>query len=321
MLQRLHSADEAVATLTSIKETLVAIGVSDCKMQEGSLRCDVNLSVAPKGSDKLGNRTEMKNLNSFKAVKRAIEFEAQRQINAIENGEVIHQITLKWDDDLGKNEPLRSKETSNDYRYFPDPDLLPISITPEYITRIKHTMPELPYDRKNRYMNVFGLPKQDAETLTSNINVTNFFEDCLKLKNQPKVVCNWICTDVMRKLKESLEEEPNVSISAQNFVELIDMFQNKEISINSARELLDRVWDTNESAKQLAEELGLKQNNSADDAKKFVLEAIANNPQAVADFKSGNQKAITYLMGQVMKLSKGKINPQIATQLLLEELK
>ncbi len=317
----IHSADEAVATLTSIKETLVAIGVSDCKMQEGSLRCDVNLSVAPKGSDKLGNRTEMKNLNSFKAVKRAIEFEAQRQINAIENGEVIHQITLKWDDDLGKNEPLRSKETSNDYRYFPDPDLLPISITPEYITRIKHTMPELPYDRKNRYMNVFGLPKQDAETLTSNINVTNFFEDCLKLKNQPKVVCNWICTDVMRKLKESLEEEPNVSISAQNFVELIDMFQNKEISINSARELLDRVWDTNESAKQLAEELGLKQNNSADDAKKFVLEAIANNPQAVADFKSGNQKAITYLMGQVMKLSKGKINPQIATQLLLEELK
>ncbi len=316
----IHSSDEAVATLMSIKETLSSIGVSDCKMQEGSLRCDVNISVAPCGSNKLGTRTEMKNLNSFKAVKRAIEYEMQRQINAIEAGETIHQITLKWDDNLGKNEALRSKEASNDYRYFPDPDLLPVEITEEYIAKIKAEMPELPYDRKNRYMNDFGLPKQDAETLTSSSTVTNFFENCLKLKNEPKVVCNWICTDIMRKLKESLEDEPTIKISASNLVDLINMFQNKEISINNAREILDRIWDTNENPVKLAEELGLKQDNSEDSAKAFVIEAIANNPQAVADFKAGNQKAITFLMGQVMKLSKGKTNPQIATKLLLEEL-
>ena len=316
----IHSGDEAVATLMAIKETLVSIGVSDCKMQEGSLRCDVNISVAKEDAEKLGTRTEMKNLNSFKAVKRAIEYEAKRQIEAIENGETIHQITLKWDDNLGKNEALRSKEESNDYRYFPDPDLLPIKITDEYIAKIKQSMPELPYDRKNRYMNEFGLPKQDAETLTSSVNITNFFEECLKLKNDPKSVCNWIATDVMRKLKDSLEEEPTIQISAKNFVNLINMFQNKEISINNARVLLERVWETDEDVVSLAEELGLKQDNSEDSAKEFVLKAIEENPNAVADYKSGNQKAITFLMGQVMKMSKGKVNPQIVGKLLSEEL-
>ena len=316
----IHSGDEAVATLMAIKETLVSIGVSDCKMQEGSLRCDVNISVAKEDAEKLGTRTEMKNLNSFKAVKRAIEYEAKRQIEKIENGETIHQITLKWDDNLGKNEPMRSKEESNDYRYFPDPDLLPIKITDEYIAKIKQSMPELPYDRKNRYMNEFGLPKQDAETLTSSVNITNFFEECLKLKNDPKSVCNWIATDVMRKLKDSLEEEPTIQISAKNFVNLINMFQNKEISINNARVLLERVWETDEDVVSLAEELGLKQDNSEDSAKEFVLKAIEENPNAVADYKSGNQKAITFLMGQVMKMSKGKVNPQIVGKLLSEEL-
>lgn len=316
----IHSGDEAVATLMAIKETLVSIGVSDCKMQEGSLRCDVNISVAKEDAKKLGTRTEMKNLNSFKAVKRAIEYEAKRQIEAIENGETIHQITLKWDDNLGKNEALRSKEESNDYRYFPDPDLLPIKITDEYIAKIKQSMPELPYDRKNRYMNEFGLPKQDAETLTSSVNITNFFEECLKLKNDPKSVCNWIATDVMRKLKDSLEEEPTIQISAKNFVNLINMFQNKEISINNARVLIERVWETDEDVVSLAEELGLKQDNSEDSAKEFVLKAIEENPNAVADYKSGNQKAITFLMGQVMKMSKGKVNPQIVGKLLSEEL-
>ena len=193
-------------------------------------------------------------------------------------------------------------------------------ITDEYIAKIKQSMPELPYDRKNRYMNEFGLPKQDAETLTSSVNITNFFEECLKLKNDPKSVCNWIATDVMRKLKDSLEEEPTIQISAKNFVNLINMFQNKEISINNARVLLDRAWETDEDVVMLANELGLKQDNSEDSAKEFVLKAIEENPNAVADYKSGNQKAITFLMGQVMKMSKGKVNPQIVGKLLSEEL-
>lgn len=316
----IHSADEAVATLMSIKETLIAIGVSDCKMQEGSLRCDVNLSVAPKGSKKLGTRTEMKNLNSFKAVNRAINYEAQRQIDAIERGEVIHQITLKWDDNLNKNEPLRSKEEANDYRYFPDPDLLPIKIENDYIERIRAQMPELPYDRKNRYMNVFGLPNQDAETLTSSSEITNFFEECLKLKNEPQIVCNWITTDIMRKLKESFEDEPRITISPKNLIELINMFQNKEISINNAREILNIIWDTNENPVLLAEKMGLKQDNNEESVKQIVLQVISQNPQAVADYKGGNERAKTFFVGQVMKLSRGKANPQIVGKILDEEL-
>ena len=314
------SPEEAVATLTAIKETLVAIGVSDCKMQEGSLRCDVNISIKPKGSNKLGTRTEMKNLNSFKAVARAIEFEANRQAECLENGETIRQITLKWDDAKCKNEPLRSKEASNDYRYFPDPDLLPLQITHEYINQIKNSLPELPYDKRLRYINELGLSEHDANILTTNGKVTEFFEQCLALKNEPKFVANWVMTDIMRKLKESLLDEPEITVSAKNFVDLITMFQNKEISINNAREILDKIWNTNESATSLAERLGLKQVNNEDEVKNFVLEIIANNPQAVADYKAGNDRAITFFVGQVMKATKGKANPQIVRKILAEEL-
>jgi aspartyl-tRNA(Asn)/glutamyl-tRNA(Gln) amidotransferase subunit B len=314
------SAEEAVLTLSAIKETLSAIGVSDCKMQEGSLRCDVNISVKPHGSEKLGTRTEMKNLNSFKAVARAIEFEANRQIEVIENGGKIRQITLKWNDAKGENEPLRSKEESNDYRYFPDPDLLPVDIEESYIQKIKSSLPELPYDRRNRYITKLGLSSHDAEIITASSVVTEFFEECLKLKNEPKFVANWVMTDIMRKLKESLLDEPTITISAKNFVELITMFQNSEISINNAREILDKIWDTNESAVKLAEELGLKQVNDESEVKNFVLEIISANPQAVSDFKAGNQRALTFFVGQVMKHTKGKANPQIVNKILLEEL-
>ena len=316
----ISSPEEAVETLLSIKETLASIGVSDCKMQEGSLRCDVNISVKKKGSDKLGIRTEMKNLNSFKAVARAIEFEANRQIEVLENGGEIRQITLKWDDAKGVNEPLRSKEASNDYRYFPDPDLLPVKISEDYVMQIKQTLPELPYDKRNRYVNDLGMSFRDASILTSNQVVNKFFEDCLKIKNEPKIVANWIMTDVMKKLKESLEDEQVISISPKNFVALITMFQNNEISINNARELLDRIWDTDEDAIKLAEELGLKQVNDEEEVKKFVAEIIAGNPQAVSDFKSGNQRALTFFVGQVMKHTKGKANPQLVNKILNEEL-
>lgn len=314
------SADEAVATLSSIKETLIAIGVSDCKMQEGNLRCDVNLSVKPHNSLVLGTRTEMKNLNSFKAVSRAIHFEAERQIALVEAGQKIHQVTLKWDDASGTNEELRSKESSNDYRYFPDPDLSPIKITDEYIAKIKSTMPELPFDRKNRYRTQMGLSDHEAEVLTDRSIVTNFFEECLKLKNDPKIVCNWITTDVMRKMKESLNDDAEILISPKNLVNLINMFVNKQISINNARELLDKIWGTNEDAETTAEQLGLKQVNDEEQVKKVVLEIISQNPNAVADYKSGNERAKTFFVGQVMKQTHGKANPQIVNKILAEEL-
>ena len=316
----MSSSEDAVATLTAIKETLIAIGVSDCKMQLGNLRCDVNLSVKPHGSNVLGTRTEMKNLNSFKAVARAINFEKQRQIDLLESGGMVHQITLKWDDESGTNEALRSKEGSNDYRYFPDPDLLPVQISDEYIAKIKAQMPELPYDRKNRYQTKLGLTEHDAEVISSNSVLTDFFEKCLMVKNDPKAICNWISTDIMRKIKEELVDEPTILISAKNFVELVDMFQNKEISINNAREILDEIWDTDKSARDVATQNGLLQVNDESQVKNAVTTVIDQNPNAVADYKAGNKKALTFFVGQVMKQTRGKANPQIVNKILVEEL-
>lgn len=316
----MRSADEAVATLLSIKETLEALKVSDCKMQEGSLRCDVNISVKPKGATKLGTRTEMKNLNSFKAVARAIEFESNRQINLVNSGEKVVQQTLKWNDEKGENFPLRSKENSNDYRYFPDPDLLSVKITPEFVEHIKSELPELPYDKKERYEKVLGLPEHDIGILTLNPTVTHYFEECLKHYNKPKIVSNWVMTDIMRKIKESFEEDTPILISPKNLVELIKMVEDNELSINAGKTVLDKMWGTEQTAKMVADELGLKQVNDEQLVRQFVQEIVKNNPQAVADFKGGNARTLTFFTGQVMKMSKGKANPQIVNKLIVEEL-
>lgn len=314
------SAEEAVEVLKSIKETLFSIGVSDCKMQEGSLRCDVNISLKPKGSTVLGTRTEMKNLNSFKAVNRAITYEVARQKQMLENGQKIVQETLKWDDNLGKNFSLRSKEASNDYRYFPDPDLLWVDIPRDYVKQIKDSIKELPYDKKNRYSTQLGLPDYDIEVLTLNDEIANYFDECLKYLNKPKVVSNWVMGDILRKQKENINGEITLNISAKDFTDLIKMVENNELSINSAKQVFEEMWETKKPAKQIAMDLGLLQVNDENGVEKYVDEVLASNPKAISDYKNGNERTLTFIVGQVMKLSRGKANPQIVNKMVKEKL-
>ncbi|MGD9900983.1 MAG: Asp-tRNA(Asn)/Glu-tRNA(Gln) amidotransferase subunit GatB [Spirochaetales bacterium] len=317
----IYSSDEAVRYLDQIRQTLIYIGVTDGKMQEGSLRCDVNVSLKEHGCKVLGNRTEMKNLNSFKAVKRAIDYEVERQASLLGEGKTIDQETRRWDDNLGKSFSMRNKENSNDYRYFPDRDLLPINITEEYIAEIKKHLPELPISRKKRYIDKLGLPEYDAKVLTNKKAISDFFEECLTIFNEPKAVSNFIMSHVLRVLKEDLDTENiNIKITAQNLCAIIKMAKNAEINSSGAKTLFEAVWETGKDANDLVESLGLKQVSDEGQIEKIVLEIIDANPQAVIDYKAGNTRAITFFMGQVMKMTKGKANPGIVNKLIEEQL-
>ncbi len=310
----ISSAEEAVAFLETLKNTISYTGISDVKMEEGSLRCDVNLSVKPKGSDKLGTRTEMKNLNSFKAVYRAINYEQRRQIEEIEDGNKIIQQTLRWDDSIGETKSMRNKEDSQDYRYFPDPDLLPVKITDSEIENIKNNLPVLPTKRFENYLEL-GLSEYDANLLISSKTISDFFNEVNKQVNNAKLVANWVINEVLRKT-----EDNNILISVQNFSELLIMVSKSEISSTAGKQVLEQLWGTNKTAAEVVEKLGLKQISNTDELKQIVQAAINNNPKSVADYKGGNEKAIGFLVGQVMKESKGKANPQIVNKLLKELL-
>ena len=284
-------------------------------MEEGSLRCDVNLSVKPAGSNQLGTRTEMKNLNSFKAVFRAINYEQKRQIEEIEDGHEIVQETLRWDDALGESKSMRSKEDSQDYRYFPDPDLLPVYISNEESAEIKSKLASLPNELKAKYVS-YGLSDYDAGLLVETKNVSDYFNEVLTHISNPKLAANFIINETMRKLKDDNTNK----IDAKNLAELLLLIDKNEISSTAGKQVFEKMWETGKSAGELVEQLGLKQLNNDDEILKMVLEAISNFPQSVADYKNGKTSAIGFLVGQVMKNSKGKANPQKVSLMLKEEL-
>ena len=311
----ISSAEEAVAFLEALKNTIAYTGISDVKMEEGSLRCDVNLSVKPSDSVVLGTRTEMKNLNSFKAVYRAINYEQKRQIEEIEDGHKIVQETLRWDDNIGESKSMRSKEDSQDYRYFPDPDLLPVYISNEQIESLKNSIPKLPSELKQIYLG-YGLSDYDASLLVESKAISDYFNEVLSYVNEPKIVANFIINEVLRKLKECNENK----MKAQELSELVTLVAKKEISATAGKQVFEKMWETGKSANALVEELGLKQVNNDDELLSYVVAAIQNNPQSVADYKSGKLSAIGFLVGQVMKASKGKANPQKVNEMLKAEL-
>lgn len=314
------SADEAVAYLQTLRNVLVYTGVTDGKMQEGSLRCDVNLSLKPKGSDKLGTRTEMKNLNSFKAIYRAIVYETQRQMAVLNDGELVKQETRRWDDNKGVSVSLRSKEDSQDYRYFPDPDLLPIVITDDYLEHIKTHIPKLPSERMDYYVNELGLPKYDAEQMVSDIVFANFFEECLEVLQKPKLISNWIMTDIMRKLKESDSDEVEILVTVKNFTNLLKLVDENQISVTAARTVFEHIWATHEDALTVVEKLGLKQVSDEAHILKMVQTVLSENEKSVTDYKNGTERALGYLIGQVMKAGQGKLNPKLVSAFVLKEL-
>ena len=316
----LRSAEEVEQYLRKLKSILEYIEVSDCKMQEGSLREDVNVSVRKKGETKLGTRTEMKNMNSFRSIVRAIEYEVDRQIDVIENGGKIDQETLRWDDVSGKTFPMRDKEDAQDYRYFPDPDLVAIKLSEEYIENIKNSLPELPESRKERYLQEYKLSEKDAKLITASKYLSDLFEEAVKVCNNPKAVNNWIISDISRILNETEMEPIQIPFDAKQLGKLVVLIDKGTISSSIGKKVLVELFENPRDPEDIIKEKGWIQISDEGAIKEVVLKILENNPQSIADYKGGKDKALGFLVGQAMKETKGKANPQMLNKMFLEEL-
>ncbi|MDQ2085949.1 Asp-tRNA(Asn)/Glu-tRNA(Gln) amidotransferase subunit GatB [Herbivorax sp. ANBcel31] len=316
----MRSANEVKTYLENLKAILEYINVSDCKMQEGSLRADVNLSVRRKGESKFGTRTEMKNLNSFKAIVRAIEGEAARQIKEIKEGRAISQETRRWDDEKETSYSMRSKEETHDYRYFPEPDLMPIEVDAMWKEKIKNNLPELPEDRKKRYIHNFLLPEYDASILTSSKVLADFFEKTAVKSKNAKSASNWIMGEVLRVLKERQMEIEEVPFSPEHLAKLITLIDNGTISGTIGKKVFEEMFTNVKDPEIIVKEKGLEVISDEKEMLNIVEKVLKKNSKSVKDYKIGKKKAFGFLMGQVMKETEGKADPKIANKILKNEL-
>jgi aspartyl-tRNA(Asn)/glutamyl-tRNA(Gln) amidotransferase subunit B len=316
----MRSAEEVKAYLEKLKAILEYTEVSDCKMQEGSLRADVNLSVRPWGQKEFGTRTEMKNLNSFKGIIRAIEAESVRQIKEIEAGRVIIQETRRWDDNKGYSYAMRSKEEAHDYRYFPEPDLVPIVLEESWIEEIRSALPELPEAKNKRFIEAFGLPAYDANILTSSKILAKFFEDAVAQSKNAKAVSNWIMGDLMKILKEKGMEVEDIPFPAEHLAKMIAMIDKGTISGTIAKKVFEKMFESKKDPETIVKEEGLEVVSDEGALVEVVKKILEANPQSLADYKSGKDKAFGFLVGQAMKETKGKASPQVINKILKEEL-
>ena len=317
----MRSADEVIAYLEKLRLIIQYLGASDCKLQEGSMRADVNLSVREVGSDQFGTRTEMKNLNSFKAIAHAIEGERQRQIELIEEGKQVVQETRRWDDNKEHSYAMRSKEDAQDYRYFPEPDLVPIVISDEWIEKIKSQQPELRTEKLERYKEQFDIPQYDAEIITGSKKMADLFEATTAICEKPKKVANWLIGETFRLMKDNGMEPEDLTFSPENLAKLIDLAEAGTINSSVAKDVFKQIFHEDIDPEKYVEEHGLKMVNDEGALRETAAKVIADNPQAVADFKGGKEKAIGALLGQTMRAMKGKANPGMVNQVLRELLK
>lgn len=316
----MRSSQEVIAYLEKLRMTIQYLGASDCKLQEGSMRADVNLSVREVGAEKFGTRTEMKNLNSFKAIARAIEGERERQIDLLESGEKVIQETRRWDDGQGESYTMRSKEDAQDYRYFPDPDLVPIVLDDAFLEEIRARQPEFREEKMLRYKREFDIPDYDIEIITDSKHMADLFEATVALGSQPKKVSNWLMGETLRLLKEKNMDPEDICFSPENLARLITLVDGKAINSSVAKEVFEVMFEKDIDPEKYVEEKGLKTVNDEGALRRTVEEVIAANPQSVADFKSGKEKAIGFLVGQTMKAMKGKADPGLVNQILRELL-
>ncbi len=316
----MRSAEEVIAYLEKLRLIIQYLGASDCKLNEGSMRADVNLSVREKGAAEFGTRTEMKNLNSFKAIARAIANEKERQIDLLESGEKVVQETRRWDDVKEYSYAMRSKEDAQDYRYFPEPDLVPIVIDDAWIERIREAQPELRDEKMARYEEDYQIPEYDAEIITGSKKLADIFEATVELGANPKKVSNYLMGETMRLLKEHSMDTDDISFSPENLAKVTRLVDDSVINGSVAKEVFEKVFTDNVDPDKYVEEHGLKMDNDEDGLKKTVEEIIAANPQSVEDYHNGKEKAIGFLVGQTMKATKGKANPGMINKLLKELL-
>ncbi|HHV51137.1 MAG TPA: Asp-tRNA(Asn)/Glu-tRNA(Gln) amidotransferase subunit GatB [Clostridiales bacterium] len=314
----IRSAEEARVFLEKVKSILEYTGVSDCKMQEGSLRCDINLSVRPLGQKEYGTRTEMKNINSFSAVVRAIGSERKRQISLLTSGQEVVQATRRWDDEKGVSYEMRSKEEAHDYRYFPEPDLVPIVIDSEWVERVKNSLPELPDEKKRRYVEELGLPDYDAAFITASRKLADYFEKVVEFGAPPKVASNWIMGDITKELNDRGIEE--IPFAPEYLAKTIGLIEKGVVSTTAAKKIVSALFEEEKDPEVIAREKNLIQNSDESALLELVKQIIADNPKAVEEIRAGKEKAMGFLIGQAMKASRGSANPQIISRLVREQL-
>jgi aspartyl-tRNA(Asn)/glutamyl-tRNA(Gln) amidotransferase subunit B len=316
----MRSAEEVIAYLEKLRMTVQYLGASDCKLNEGSMRADVNISVREVGAKEFGTRTEMKNLNSFRAITHAIEGERQRQIDLLESGEKVIQETRRWDDNKEYSYAMRSKEDAQDYRYFPDPDLVPIYISDEWIKEIKDSQPEFREAKMERYKREYDIPEYDIGIITDSKHMADIFENTVAICGQPKKVSNWLMGETLRLLKEKNMDAEDIVFSPENLAKLIGLVDSKAINSSVAKEVFEVMFENDADPEKYVEEKGLKTVNDEGALRKTIEEVIAANPQSVEDYKNGKEKAIGFLVGQTMKAMKGKADPSLVNSILKEYL-
>lgn len=318
----IRSPEEARLYLEKLKAILQYTDVSDCKMEEGSLRCDANISVRPVGQKEFGTRTELKNMNSFRALQKALEYEVERQIEVLEDGGRVIQETRTWDEAKGITLSMRSKEEAHDYRYFPDPDLVPMVISREWVEEIRGTLPELPDARKQRYMTEYGLPEYDAEVVTGSMELSDYFDEGLKHTGNAKALSNWVMGELLKYINASGQSvaNPEFPIPAANLAELVELIDKGGISGKIAKDVFRDMQEKGARPGAIVEAKGLKQISDEGAITAIVEEVLAKNPQSVEDFKNGKDRALGFLVGQVMKATRGQANPELVNRLLKEKM-
>ena len=316
----MRSASEVIAYLEKLRQTIQYLGASDCKLNEGSMRADVNLSVREAGSSKFGTRTEMKNLNSFKAIAHAIEGERERQIELLEAGRKVVQETRRWDDNKESSHAMRSKEDAQDYRYFPDPDLVPLVISEEWIAEVKAKQPELRDEKLARYKKEYDIPEYDAKILTESKHMADLFEATTKICGKPKKVSNWLMVETMRLLKEHEMDAEDIKFSTENLAKLIELVDNGTINGSVAKTVFEHIFEDDVDPEKYVKEQGLTSMNDEGELRTTIEQIVKDNPQSVEDYRNGKEKALGFLVGQTMKATKGKANPGIVNKILKEIL-
>ncbi len=316
----IRTGEEAVLYLTKIKQLVQYLGICDGNMEEGSLRCDANVSVRLKGEKKFGTKTEIKNMNSFRNVERAINFEIERQIDLIEDGGKVIQETLLWDADLNEASSMRGKEEAHDYRYFPDPDLMPVIVNNDWKEEIAKQMPELPEVRKERLISKFKLPKYDAEILTQTKSIADYYENVVTVSDDYKSASNWIMTDVLKVINEEKIDIKDFAITPENLGELINLIKEGTISGKIAKEIFPVMLKENKKPSQIVKEKNLVQITDTSEIEKIIEKILTNSPNQIKQFQSGEEKVFGFFVGQVMKETKGKANPKVVNEILREKL-
>lgn len=315
------SPDMAYAYLNTLKDILVQGDVSDCDMEKGMVRCDVNISIRPRGATQLGAKIEIKNMNTFSGIRRALEYEIDRQIEVLKNGGKLIQTTRRWDDVAGITEEMRTKEEAHDYRYFPDPDLVPFAPTEQWLNDVKTRIIELPLARKQRLMKQYQIPASDAETFKNDPQLSNYFEQIASKSTNPKLVANWVINNLRAKMSESGLNLDTLKFQQDYIVELINLLESGKISSKIAQDVFSEMFDTGESPSNIVKKKGLVQLSDIGAIEQFCKQAIESNPGPAADYKAGKTAALNFLKGQVMKLSKGKANPALVGEILERLLK